>query len=363
MYKTIDTMKPIFIVAAACLLLLPGAKAQTVTNSGHVVLLSNERYDAVATKLMPNPIYPFATHSIAFSRDGKMLATGNGAGEIHLWNTEDGKLLGSFRAHTNWTFTVQFFHRADDLMSGGGDDILRTFAVQPQIKPLANWQGHTGDIHAAVLTSDDRHAYSAGDDRQIFSWDLTKPEAQRHWLAHDEPIPTLALSPDGKTLASGSRDDSIRLWNASTGSLKDTLIGHSDDVMSVRFSPDGKSLASAGYDQTVRLWDVTTGKAVRIFKGHTYRVFSLTFSPDGQWLASAGDSSVRLWNVAKGTQIRAINFNGEIRGQTGNIREQLSSVAFTPDGKLLAAGSTTGAVYLMTAETGAVVRTFHGEAK
>ncbi|MDB6109960.1 MAG: repeat, subgroup, partial [Pedosphaera sp.] len=165
------------------------------------------------------------------------------------------------------------------------------------------------------------------------------------WTAHARQIPTLALNPEGNILASGSRDSTIRLWDLRTGGLRDTLIGHTEDVMSVRFSPDGSLLASASYDHTVRLWAVTSGKCLRIFQGHTNRVFNVAFSPDGKQLASVGDATFRFWDVSNGSSLRMVSFGGKIVTAQGEVPENLSSVAFSPGGDLLAVSSTTGLTF------------------
>jgi WD40 repeat protein len=226
--------------------------------------------------------------------------------------------------------------------------------------PLKTLSGHRGDVHAVVITPDNRRIASAGDDKQIIMWDIERAKPARQWPAHEKAIPTLALSPDGKVLASGSRDNTIRLWNPATGKLRDTLIGHTEDVMSVRFSPDGKWLASASYDQTVRLWDVASGKALRIFHGHTNRVFNAAFSPDGKRLASAGDSTARIWNTQDGTPLKVISLGGAIATTNGVVAENISSVEFNPNGQMLAMSSTIGITFLVAAETGDVVRKFSG---
>jgi len=136
----------------------------------------------------------------------------------------------------------------------------------------------------------------------------------------------------------------------------DTLIGHSGDVMALAFSPDGMRLASAGYDETVRLWDVSNGKAVQILMGHKGRVYSVAFSPDGKQLASTGTNQLRLWTMPGGELRRMVQFNGQIKTHDGLIVEHLSSVAYSPDGTLIAAGSTTGHVHLL-APTGELLQT------
>ena len=349
-------------IAAGCLVTaglfisapVASLNGQTHSNTSALIHAEGETPDKVATHLMPVPIFNFAIHNVAFSPDGKTLATGDGNGVVRLWETRTGQLKRSIPAHTNWAFSIAWRRDGKLFATGGGDDLVQLFDASSPIQPLKTFAGHAGDVHAVVVTPDGRSMVSAGDDRQIIVWDIGRGAAKREWTAHQLQIPTLAISPNGNILASGSRDTSIRLWSLRTGKRQDTLIGHSGDVMSVRFSPDGKTLASASYDQTVRLWDVTTGKALRILQGHTNRVFSVAFSPDGKRLASAGDSTLRVWDVNESDALNVISLGGAISSDTGNIPENLSSVAFSPDGNSLAVGSTTGLAFLLS-QTGEVL--------
>lgn len=316
------------------------------------VALADEVPDAVATALMATPVFNFAVHNLAFSPDGRTLATGDGHGVVRLWDTQSGILRATLQAHTNWAFSVAWLTDGKFFATGGGDNLVHLFESSHPVQPLKTFRGHSNDVHAVVISADSQYIVSAGDDRRIIVWNVSTGSLEREWTAHDKQIPTLALGPDGHTLASGSRDDSIRLWDLRTGALRETLIGHTDDVLSVRFSPGGKSLASASYDHTVRLWDVSTGRAARIFKGHTNRVFSVAFSPDGSRLASAGDSTVRIWNITTRAPLHVLTT------PNNQITEHLSAVAFSPDGKTLAVSSTTGSTFLFSAETGAVLKQF-----
>jgi len=329
----------------------PGAQ-QPVPN----VVIANATPDEVATALMPVPIFNFAVHNVAFNPDGTVLATGDGAGIVRLWNTQTGELKALVQAHTNWAFSVAWSPDRQSFVTGGGDDEIRIFDAASPTRPLKTFLGHSNDVHAVAITSDGRNLVSAGDDRHIIVWEFATGRELLRWRAHDGPIPSVSISPDGATVASGSRDDSIRAWELKSGRLKHDLIGHTGDVLSVRFSPDGKSLASASYDGTVRLWDAASGRAIRIFKGHTNRVFSVAFSPDGSRLASAGDSTLLIWDAATGRQLNVTTPGGAIEHGANLIAENLSAVAFSPDGTMLAVTSTTGATTLLEASSGKALR-------
>jgi WD40 repeat protein len=106
--------------------------------------------------------------------------------------------------------------------------------------------------------------------------------------------------------------------------------GHTDIVTGVAFSPDGKQLVTASADGSVRLWDVATGTELHRFPGVPGGTFGAAFSPDGKYVASGGiDGTARLWNVQTGQEVR------RSVGHTGLVR----TVAFSPDGKYLLTAS------------------------
>lgn len=153
----------------------------------------------------------------------------------------------------------------------------------------------------------------------------------------------VVISPDGKQAATGTYDEkAARLWNLKTGELAKDLSGHSDYVIAVSFSPDGKRLASGSYDSTIILWETASGKLIRKFEpGVGYAV---AFSPDGNVLASSHtDGDIKLWDVASGQLLQSLKADSYA----------VYSLAFTPDGALLAAQSVF-TIYLWEVPTGKV---------
>jgi WD40 repeat protein/serine/threonine protein kinase len=140
--------------------------------------------------------------------------------------------------------------------------------------------------------------------------------------AHDDYIFNVAYSPDGTTLATASQDGTARIFDAATGQGLRTLRGHEPDICwNVCYSPDGRWLASCGRDKTVRVWEMPSGRLFRTLSGHPDFVRSVAFSPDGRLLASGCVGVVTLWDTQTWQEIRSLRGGWH--------------ASFSPDGRLI----------------------------
>jgi hypothetical protein len=195
-------------------------------------------------------------NSVAFSPDGKMLASASSDQTIRLWEVASGESRREL-------------------------------------------PGHAGAFNNVAFSPDGKMLASASFDDTIRLWEVASGESHRELKGHSDPIWSVAFSPDGKILASASLDSTIRLWEVTSGESRRELKGHTSYVVGVAFSPDGKMLASASLDGTIRLWDAASGESHRELIGHTDDVNSMAFSPDGKMLASASsDQTIWLWDLS-----------------------------------------------------------------
>lgn len=184
----------------------------------------------------------------------------------------------------------------------------------------------------------------------------------------------IAVSPDGETIATvGDPGNKAGQWDAKTGELKKVLVGHKKASRSVAFSPDGITVATGSEDKSVILWDAATGNSRRVLLGHSGIVGALAFSPDGQLLASGGyDGTTILWRSSDGTKVASVQAHGlgvigikdgEKWHSSKGAPASVCSVAFSPDGRLLASGGTDGTVRVCDVESGTVMKTLEGYAE
>jgi WD40 repeat protein len=286
---------------------------------------------------------------VAFSPDGKLLATGDAEGGLRLWQVVTGQPLLNFQGHLGWVWSVTFSADGQTLASCSSDKTIRLWDVSTgQCRQILT--GHTSSIWAIAFSPDGKILASGGDEPEVKLWNVETAKCVNTFTGHTKQILCLAFSPDGQTLASGSVDQSIRLWNL-RGECRQIYKGHSDRIWSIAFSADGQTLASGSADQTIRLWSVNTGQCEKILDEHSDRVRSVAFSPDAQLLISAGDDqTVRIWEMTSQECLQVL------RGHTNSI----FSVVFNADGRTLASGSTDQTVKLWDSSTGRCFKTFKG---
>ncbi len=300
-------------------------------------------YDAAGGQLLFTlKGHDISVDSMVFSRDGRLLITAGRDGAIKYWDVareqqKSGILYSSMLAPQG-AFSAAAF-------SPDGKWLATT--EQSTASPAANktilnmWDVITGkkagvfrsrasQASSVAFSPDGAKLASGGSDKTVRLWSAAGRRELATLRGHAGEILCLAFSPDGRTLASGSADGQVKLWDTVAGKELAAFSQHSGRIHSVAFSPDGKKLATGSEDHTAKLWHVETGKKIFDLRGHRQSVDSVAFSPDGTKLATAGgDADARLWDVATGREVAIL------RGHSSQIKK----VAFSPDGKRLATGS------------------------
>lgn len=249
--------------------------------------------------------------SSALSPDYTSLALASDNGAIHLWNLtsvggmrewEDRKMS----AHLGAVRTIAFNRDGTLLASGGEDRQIVVWDTQSGVKKWV-FEGHSGPVLKVAFSPDDTFLVSGGNDQKLLIWDLSTGEKIKTLIGHNQDVLALAFYPDGKILVSASSDGTILFWDINGGEPVNTLTRPAGWMSSLAMSPDSTLLAFGNLDNSVTLWSITDNLEVKTLQGHTAPVWSMAFSPDGSLLATAGsDSKIFLWTVAEGRLVKTL---------------------------------------------------------
>jgi WD40 repeat protein len=283
-----------------------------------------------------------AIASLGFSPDGASLVTASEDETGAIWDARAGTSIAALRGHDGLVLGAAFAPDGRTVVTGSTDGTIRTWAVASDPVQAVLAAPTTETLRDVGFAPDGRRVVTASEDHTARVWDL---ESRRvlHVLAHvagrDDWVESARFSPDGRYVLTASDDGTSRVWEVGSGAPVATLGTEGGPaLLDAAFSADGELVAAAGLDDAVRVWRWRTGKLIRRLGGFS-RVDGVAFSPGGALLAAAGGDTLRIWRVADGAPVASVT--------TGEGRQYaLTSVAFDPGGTRVAAGSSSGAVWL-----------------
>jgi WD40 repeat protein len=301
---------------------------------------------------------------IALAPNGKTLACGGSDARVYLWDlaADPPKELNGASGHGGVIQAVAYSPGGKLIASGGADKTLRLWTHTEQNRVI---EKHKHETPASVLClafhpTEDRTLVTGGADGVIRIWDVGAKLTQKHEVKFKHgAVNAVAFSASGKTLAAAFGDGTAHTWGFGAKFVdKAMLEGHKGSATSIAFAPDGTFIATGGVDWTVRLWPGASGIKPRdktIARGHLSHVYSAAFRPDATGLATGSyDHTVRLWDFA----------GSEAKEHIAKLKEEnaIYTVAYSPDGKLLAAGGASTIFRTCEADTGRFLFGFIGHA-
>jgi WD40 repeat protein len=277
---------------------------------------------------------------LAWSRDGKWLASAGEDRKLHVWDA--------------FTGTERFHHTllaCPSVISWSCND--GWLALGDEDGRLSFWEGPTGKLCMTRLDSTRRITglvwsplhndvvASCSAQGPLRMYDLHQNTLQ--WESHRYPeIKTLAWSPNGTRLAFGGNDTCVRLIDTSTGKLLQTYKKHGTAVRAVAWSPDSQWLASVSHEPAIRIWDAASGKKRRTIRSGLNTIGVLAWSPDGTRLACAGSEPyVQVWDVTTGRLLMTY----------ADHSDEITSLAWSPDSTMLASASCDSTVHVYQVES------------
>lgn len=328
--------------------------------------------------------------SVSPAPNNLLIAGGTADNRLMIWNAADAAVLGQSIAHNGPVNGVAFHPQSTQLLSAGGDGLIKLWAIPPIAGKTVP---HPDAVTSAQVSADGKRLITGSADKNLRTWSLANFQLERQYAGHTSPVTAVALSANGATLASGGADETIRFWNQTNGQQADIIGGHAATVTSLSFNPAGTQLLSSSEDGTIklwalprvapkamvhpdqvtsaalspdggklltgctdkqaRLWNVATGALERPFPGNTLAVISVAFSANGAQVAAGGaDKSLTIYTAADAKEVKKL----------ANLPAAVQSIAFRPDGAVVAAGLADNSIRLFDIAQGKEVKAITGHA-
>jgi len=333
-----------------------------------------------------------STLCVAFSPDGKFLASGDVHSKGHLWKKETRQYIKTLTGHTGWVWSLAFSPNSELLASTDTDQTIKLWKRNPDGNSYSAYKALKGGCPVWSVAFDvNNEIIATGNDQgTIALWDIENAKCVGTLRGHKLAVWCVHFSPNRRHLASSSSDKTIRIWDYHRGECVAILTGHTEFIRSVAFSSNGRWLVSGSDDKTVKVWAVETGECFRTFSLHDNIVRSVTFHPNNhEVISGSDDGKIRGWNIDSGEPIWTLDQKSIVSsididpktqeiltgGENQSVRlwtkdyclhtwqgytTLARNASFSPDGQLLASSHDDRIIRLWDVETGKCVKTLTG---
>lgn len=251
-----------------------------------------------------------AVNDLKFSPKGDILAVGGGQpsakGDLRLYQTSDWKLIATLRGHDDVVFSLAFSPDGKQLASASFDNSVRLWDAHSYV-PMKEYHHHSDFVYAVAFSPNGKQIVSASKDRTVALVDVETGKTAFTFSGMEQDVMAVAFHPDGKSVISSGFEPGVFWWNAQTGErIGKPAAGHGIATHELAFSKDGNRVVSAGADRTVRTWDGAVGTALKVFPVGSI-AYSVAISPNGKFIASGSfDGLVRLWDEASARHLATL---------------------------------------------------------